>query len=107
MNKELRDFRLRTGSDPESSHEIVHNSPQSSFEVQGDPVCLDKAVDGDGDDESDVEPADMLMPVCQSYRRICDMNLLGLRVGATCSISDNGFTSSSCLSSWGSRGGFV
>ena len=64
-------FRRLTGSDTKTSHEIVGNRPDSRLQLKRCPVCCNESVDRKADNEGDVQPVDMLVPV-----RLCDC-LLG------------------------------
>lgn len=49
--------------DPEACHEVIGNGPDGRLELKRCPKSLNTAVHGNADDEVDVQPVDMLIPV--------------------------------------------
>lgn len=70
--------RQRTSCDSETGEVVVDDGPDGGLELQGHPDGLDASVQRDSDDEEDIEPVDMLVPVLARHGRIGDMDLLGL-----------------------------
>lgn len=66
-----------TCGDAQTGEEIIDDSPGDGLQLDGDPKGLDAAIDGDSDDEEDIEPVDMLMPVVTVDGSIGDVDLLG------------------------------
>jgi len=69
--------------DAETGREIVCYGPDGGLELERNPPGLDEAVDGDGDDEDDIEPVDVLVPIRLGDRRLCDVWLLGVIFGVS------------------------
>lgn len=69
---------LLTSCDAQSSEEVVDDCPDSSLQLQRHPESLDTAGDGNADDESDVQPVDVLVPVLASHLSIGNVHLLGV-----------------------------
>ena len=65
-------------SDAQASGEVVENSPDGSLELEWHPPRLNAAIDGNANNESDVEPVDMLPPIRLCYRCLCDVLFLGI-----------------------------
>jgi hypothetical protein len=67
----------------EAGGEVVGNSPDGGLELERDPPGLHAAVEGDADDEGDVEPVDVLVPVRTGHGGFCDMWLLRVVLGVS------------------------
>lgn len=52
-----------TGRDTKTSCEVIGNSPDGSLELERGPVCCNQAVDRKANDQSDIEPIDVFVPV--------------------------------------------
>jgi len=52
-----------TGCDTKTRHEIVCNCPEGRLQLKRRPVCCNKSIDGKADDEGDIQPVDMFVPV--------------------------------------------
>ena len=70
---------LLTCCDTETGEEIVGDGPNGSLELQRHPERLDAPIQRDSNDEEDVQPVDMLVPVVAIDSRIGDMDLLSIR----------------------------
>lgn len=62
-----------TGGDTKTCHEVVDNRKQRRSPLQRDPKGLDRAIERNCNDESDIEPIDMLVPVGLCYGHIGDV----------------------------------
>ena len=69
---------LHTSGDSKPGSEIVCNSEQGRPPLHGRPNSLNAAIERNADDESDIEPIDVLMPIGLGDRRVGDMGLLGV-----------------------------
>lgn len=78
---------LLTSCDPQAGHEVVDHRPDGSLEVQRHPESLDTASQRDSQDQGDVEPVDVLIPVGEGHLGICDMRLLVLLLLRSLSLS--------------------
>ena len=67
-----------TSCDSEPGAEIVGNSPDGRLPPQWCPDGGDEAGKRDADDENDIKPVDMLVPVLPRQRRLGDVRLLGV-----------------------------
>jgi hypothetical protein len=67
-----------TSCDTETSHEVVGNCPDGRLQLKRCPVCCDEAVDWKANDESDVQPVDMFVPVGLRNWLLGDVRLLGI-----------------------------
>ena len=82
-----------TCGDTETSEEVIDDGPDSSLDLQGHPKGLDTAVHGDTDDEEDVQPVDMLVPVAACHDSVGNVDLLGVsgaRPGGVCWLCRHG-----------------
>lgn len=52
-----------TSCDTETCHEVIGNCPSSSLPLKRSPIRGNEAIDGNTDNECDVEPVDVLVPV--------------------------------------------
>jgi hypothetical protein len=77
----VRPHTMVTGSDTETSVEVVKACPEGSVELERNPVGGDEADDRDDDDEGGVEPVDMLGPVLPCHGHIRDVRLLNVKLG--------------------------
>jgi hypothetical protein len=66
----------RTSCDTETGHEIICNGPYRRLPVKRGPVGGHKSIDGDSDNEGDVKPIDMLVPIGPGDGFIGDVRLL-------------------------------
>ena len=67
----------------EASGEVVGNGPDGGLELERNPVGLYAAVQRNANNEGDVKPVDVLVPVCTSHRCLCDVWLLRVIFGAS------------------------
>ena len=65
-----------TGSDTETSREVEGDGPDGSLQVEGSPVGGDEAAHGNADDENDIEPVHVLVPVLLCHGSLGDVRLL-------------------------------
>lgn len=72
-----------SGSDAQSSGEIIEDCKESGFELQWHPESLDAAVQRNADNEGNVEPVDVFVPVRPGHRCLCDMWLLRIIFGVS------------------------
>lgn len=77
---------LLTSCDSQSSEEVVDHCPNGGLQLQRHEESLDTSGDGNADDEGDVEPVDMLVPVLASHLGIGNVHLLGVSRPRACSI---------------------
>lgn len=70
---------MHTCSNTQASEEVVHNRPDGSLELEGHPEGLNAPIDRDAENEEDVQPVDVLVPVVASHGGIGDMDLLSVR----------------------------
>ena len=61
--------------DTETGHEIVGNSEDGGLEQKRCPKSLNAAVQRNADNEGDIEPVDMLIPVCFGDGSVGDVRL--------------------------------
>ncbi len=71
-------FWKLTSCDTETSHEVVGNCPDGRLQLERCPVCRDEAVDRKANDQSDVQPVDMFVPVGLRNWLLGDVRLLGI-----------------------------
>jgi len=69
--------------DSQPRGEVERNCPDGGFESERCPKSLDATVDRNANDEDDVEPVDMLVPVRPRNGSLCDMLLLWLIFGVS------------------------
>ena len=62
-----------TSSDAETGHEVVGKGPDGGLPVQRSPVGHDHTVDWNTDNESDVKPVNVLIPVRGSHWKLSDV----------------------------------
>jgi hypothetical protein len=67
-----------TGSDTETSHEVVGKRPDCRLPLKRSPVCHDHTVQRDANDHDNIEPVDVLVPIGSSHGLLGDMRLLGV-----------------------------
>ena len=67
-----------TSCDAETSHEVVGNCPDGRLQLERCPVRCDETVDWKANDESDVQPVDMFVPVGLRNWLLGDVRLLGV-----------------------------
>lgn len=62
--------------DTKTSVEVVDDSPDCGLPLEGSPVSLNTAESWDTEDQEDIEPVDVLVPVRPRHGLICDVWLL-------------------------------
>jgi hypothetical protein len=67
---------LHTSCDSKTGHEVICHSPDSGLQLEWCPICSNKSIDWKCDNESDIEPVDVLIPVGTGNRLLGDMWLL-------------------------------
>jgi hypothetical protein len=67
-----------TGCDSKTSHEVIRNCPDGRLQLQWCPVCGNEPVDGKPNNEGDVQPVDVLVPVGSRNWLFGDVRLLGI-----------------------------
>ncbi len=67
--------------DTQTSGEVVCNGPNGGLDLERYPEGLDAAVDGNANDESDIKPVDVLIPVRSGHWDLGDVRLLGVIFG--------------------------
>jgi hypothetical protein len=65
-----------TGSDTETSGEVEGDRPDGGLEVERSPVGGDETAHGNADDENDIEPVHVLVPVLLCHGSLGDVRLL-------------------------------
>jgi hypothetical protein len=65
-----------TGSDTETSGEVEGDGPDGGLQVERSPVCGDETTHGNADDENDIEPVHVLVPVLLCHGSLGDVRLL-------------------------------
>src|SRR5271154_5525390 len=75
-NKSSFGGRQRTSCDTKAGHEVICDRPDSGFPSQWRPICCDEPIEGNKNNESDIEPVDMLVPIRSGDRLIGDVRLL-------------------------------
>lgn len=63
------------GSDTKTGREIVGNGPDGGRKTERRPVGSDEASNRNTDNEGDVEPVDVLVPILSRDREISDVRL--------------------------------
>jgi hypothetical protein len=66
------------GSDTETSSEVEGNGPDGSLQVKRCPVGGDETAHGNTNDQDDIEPVDVLVPVLLCHGSLSDVRLLGV-----------------------------
>ena len=64
--------------DTEASGEVEGDGPDGSLEVERCPVGSNETAHGNANDEDDIEPVDVLVPVLLCHRSLSDVRLLGV-----------------------------
>jgi hypothetical protein len=64
------------GSDTETSGEVEGDRPDGGLQVERSPVGGDETAHGDADDENDIEPVHVLVPVLLCHGSLGDVRLL-------------------------------
>lgn len=72
-----------TCGDTQTSHKVIGNSPHGGLEVEGCPVRLDAAIDRHADDEGDVQPMHVLVPICPGDWSVGNVRLLWVIFGVS------------------------
>ena len=65
-----------TGCDTETGHEVVDEGPDGGLPLERSPVCLNDTIEWNTDNESDIEPVDVFVPVEPGHRLVGDVRLL-------------------------------
>ena len=65
-----------SGGDSQTSSEVVGNGPNGGLEIERSPGRVDQTNDWNTDDESDVEPVDVLVPVLACDWGVGDVSLV-------------------------------
>jgi hypothetical protein len=90
----VRPQTMVSGGNTEASGEVEGDRPDGGLQVQRGPVCGDETAHRNANDEDDIEPVDVLVPVLLCHWSLGDVGLLGvvvlvpdrlLRVGLGCS----------------------
>ncbi len=78
QNPEAKPYQSHklTSCDTQTGHEVISNGPDSCFPLQRCPDCLDEAIDGDADDEDDIQPVNVLVPVLSRDGALGDVRFL-------------------------------
>lgn len=66
------------GGDTEASGKVEGDGPDGSLEVERCPVGGDETAHGNANDEDDIEPVDVLVPVLLCHGSLSDVRLLGV-----------------------------
>jgi hypothetical protein len=74
----IRRQKKLTSGNTQSCHEIVGNRPDSSLPLERCPVRCKESVDRNSNNESDIEPIDVFVPVGLGNRFLGDVRLLGI-----------------------------
>src|SRR6266536_4938529 len=69
---------LHTSCNTKTGHEVIRDRPDGSLQLEGCPVCSNKSVDWKCDNEGNIEPVDVLIPIGTGNRLLGDMRLLGI-----------------------------
>jgi hypothetical protein len=70
--------QLLTSCNTEASHEIVRNCPDGCLQLERCPVGCDETVDWKANNEGDIQPVDVLVPVGLRNGLLGDVRLLGI-----------------------------
>jgi len=68
-----------TSSDSQTGQEVVNECPDCRLPLKRRPVCGDHAIDGYSNDQGNVEPVDVFVPVVSGQRLVGDVLLFGGR----------------------------
>jgi hypothetical protein len=77
-----------TSSDAETGVDVVEDSPESSLELERDPVGGDEAHQRNKHNKCCVEPVDVLGPVAPSHGSVGDVRLVDVLLGSAGSKRD-------------------
>jgi len=69
-----------TSCDTQTGHKVVEDGPDGSLPLERRIVGLDHSVDGNENDEDDIEPVDVLVPVRPSHGHLGDVRLLAVQL---------------------------
>ena len=69
----LKQDRLSTSCDSKASHKIIDNGKDGCLPSKWSPDGLDQSVNGDANDESYIQPVNMLIPVGTGDGRLGDV----------------------------------
>jgi hypothetical protein len=64
--------------DTETSHEVICYSPDGGLELERSPIGSNEAVDGNSNNQGDVEPIDMFVPIRLGDGLLGDVRFLGI-----------------------------
>jgi hypothetical protein len=67
--------RLGKSTHTKTSAEVVENGPESGLEPQWSPDGSNASHEWDSNDEVDIEPVDVLVPIVEGDGGVCDMGL--------------------------------
>ena len=67
-----------TGCDTKTSCKVVGNSKDCCLPLQWSPPSLDKSIDGDPNNQGDVQPVDMFVPVGFGHGSVGNVLFLGI-----------------------------
>lgn len=67
-----------TSCDAQTGCKVVQHGKHECLHLQRDPPSLDHAIQWNADDESDIEPVDMFVPVGFGDGSLSDVLLLGV-----------------------------
>lgn len=70
-----------TGCDANAGHEVVDDGEEGGPQLQRGGVGGDAAVERHADDEDDIEPVDVLVPVLAGHGQVRDVRFLGVGFG--------------------------
>jgi hypothetical protein len=71
-------FVSLTSCDSQTSEEVVDDRPNGRLQLQRYPESLDAPGEGNTEDENDIQPVDMLVPVLASHLSVGNVHLLGV-----------------------------
>jgi len=74
----VRPQAVVAGGNTEASGEVEGNGPDGSLQVERCPVGGNEAAHGNANDEDDIEPVDVLVPVLLCHGSLSDVRLLGV-----------------------------
>jgi hypothetical protein len=75
--KESSDEEL-TSCDAQTGHEVVYDSPDSRLPLERGPEGSNDAVQGHKEDERDIDPVDMLVPIVDGHGLFSDVRFRGI-----------------------------
>lgn len=75
----MRPKTMVSSRDTQTRPEVVYDRPDGGLPAEGNPECRDAASKGKANDEENIEPVDVLVPIGTGNRKVGDVRLL--RVG--------------------------